>query len=211
MGVKSFDQAADTYDQWYLLNPVILRMEREAISRLGLRGLGLDVGCGTGVLTPSGTIGLDPSIPMLRRARSRGLEVVKARAEHLPFSDATFDYLLMTAAISFFQDREATMEEAGRVLRHGGIMGVCILNANSSWGEFYARKGREGHPIYSSAYLLDVDELGELMARHGMEVDITVSCLHRAPGESLEGDQVVLGGDDGGFVCARGMKGHARG
>ena len=85
----------------------------------------LDVGCGTGVPTLAvaelgwSVIGVDVSSDLLERARSRGLEVVEAPANALPFEDASFD-----AATSFWTHTDidgfaAAAAEVARVLKPG--------------------------------------------------------------------------------------------
>ena len=122
MGESPFDKVADDYDSWYVDNPDALDLEREAISQMMMGGRVLDVGCGTGMLTPPGALGLDISLPMLRRAMDRDIEVVMGRAEDLPFRDASFDHVLMTATISFLHDRLSSREIARAA--HGRNIGI---------------------------------------------------------------------------------------
>ena len=42
---------AEDYDAWYASHPEIFESELRAINSLELRGLGLDIGAGTGVIT----------------------------------------------------------------------------------------------------------------------------------------------------------------
>ena len=96
----------------------------------------LEVGCGTGHwlaeigarLKPSpdqkGTIlaGVEPSVQMLDRARvaAPSALLVRARAEDLPWGDATFDRLFCVNALHHFSDRQKFFAEARRVLKPGG-------------------------------------------------------------------------------------------
>jgi ubiquinone/menaquinone biosynthesis C-methylase UbiE len=201
-----FDRASGEYDLWYLENPLILNAEREAISRLGMEGRTLDVGCGTGILTPQRAVGLDPSLPMLMLARDRGVEVVRGWGEHLPFVNSSFDHVLMTAAISFVDEPYKTVAEASRVLVEGGTLGICFINSLSDWGEFYAMKARKGHPIYSHARFMSLEEVDELLSSNSMGLELTVSCLQDPPGTSPGPDDVITGSVEGGFVCALGRK-----
>jgi len=86
----------------------------------------LDVGCGTGVPTLAvaelgwSTVGVDLSGDLLERARGRGLEVVEAPADALPFEDSSFD-----AATSFWTHTDIdgfaeAVAEVARVLKPGG-------------------------------------------------------------------------------------------
>jgi SAM-dependent methyltransferase len=86
----------------------------------------LDVGCGTGQSTlalkeiATEVIGTDISEEMLAEApESMGISYVRAPAEQLPFSDASFE--ITTAGLTFhWFDRARFLPEANRVLRPNG-------------------------------------------------------------------------------------------
>jgi len=97
----------------------------------------LDVACGTGAVigrlsarSDAHVVGVDLSAPMLGRARrrfsrdARGARVhlVRARAEQLPFADATFDAVTFTYLLRYVEDPAATLRELARVLRPGGAI-----------------------------------------------------------------------------------------
>lgn len=69
--------------------------------------------------------GIDPSPALLARARPRAaeapvaVELHHARAEALPFADATFDTALVTYTLCSIADPAAAMRELRRVLRPG--------------------------------------------------------------------------------------------
>lgn len=121
-----YDGLADWYDTEF--QPAPLEGEAwKAVARLLGRGAGdlLDLGCGTGGHSAGlGALGwrvtgVDVSEDMLRRARDRGLSVVRADATALPFGDRSFD-----AAVSIFthtdiDDFVAAVREVARVLRKG--------------------------------------------------------------------------------------------
>ena len=170
----------------------------------------MDVGGGTGILTPMGSVCIDPSQKMLERAMGRGLKVVRGKAEYLPFRDSSFDHVLMTAAISFFSDPHISIGEASRVIRGDGTISICFINSHSPWGDLYKKKASKGHPLYSQARFLDIDDIERIMSENGIEIDLVISCLQSEPGEELAENDVVEGAS-GGFVCARGKRSQARG
>jgi SAM-dependent methyltransferase len=93
----------------------------------GARGRTLDLGCGTGrnlPLLPPGTaaVGLDPSWPVLIRARRRAPHVplVMGSAEALPFRDGSFDTVLSGLTFCSVPDPRAGLQEVRRVLRPDG-------------------------------------------------------------------------------------------
>lgn len=90
----------------------------------------LDVATGTGMVAGAlreryrcRVIGLDQSADMLRAARGRDgvfAGLVRARAERLPFPDASFDHVTFTYLLRYVDDPAATVAELVRVLRPGG-------------------------------------------------------------------------------------------
>ncbi|HYM24476.1 MAG TPA: class I SAM-dependent methyltransferase [Vicinamibacterales bacterium] len=128
--VADYERVADGYDHRYSF----LRYEgvREALTAfLGSdRPRTLEVGCGTGhwlraiaAHAPFVT-GMDLSSAMLAKARSAsaGERLVRARADHVPFSDATFDRVFCVNALHHFGDRARFFAEARRILRPGGAL-----------------------------------------------------------------------------------------
>jgi SAM-dependent methyltransferase len=95
-----------------------------------LGGVGLDLGCGTGFSTEvlvaeqPGVVwqAVDASAAMLELARAKaGLARVQfheARAEALPFADASFDAVVASFAWHWFGERAG--QEVRRILRPGG-------------------------------------------------------------------------------------------
>ena len=131
--VTDYDTIADDYDARYGLYE--LRGVRETL--LGFLGdhaplAILEVGCGTGhwlaeVHAKASAerhllAGVDPSAPMLARARlaAPAARLVRARAEDLPWRDGTFDRIFCVNALHHFADRARFFEEARRLLKPGG-------------------------------------------------------------------------------------------
>jgi SAM-dependent methyltransferase len=99
----------------------------------------LEVGCGTGhwlafcaaAWPGRGMLaGIDPSAPMLHRARGAAptARLVEARAEDLPWRDASLDRIFCINALHHFADRLRFFAEARRVLRPGG--GLLTIGAD---------------------------------------------------------------------------------
>jgi SAM-dependent methyltransferase len=86
----------------------------------------LDLGCGDGQLTlrigatGARVVGVDASPEMVAAARSRGIAADEARAESLPYADASFDAVFSNAALHWVRDQDAMMAEVHRVLKPGG-------------------------------------------------------------------------------------------
>jgi ubiquinone/menaquinone biosynthesis C-methylase UbiE len=92
----------------------------------------LDVACGTGLAArlaaeavgPEGTVaGLDPTPGMLELARSVSpdrIDWYEAPAESMPLPDTTFDVVLCSMGLQFFEDKVQGLREMRRVLAPGG-------------------------------------------------------------------------------------------
>lgn len=96
-----FEQRSADYDLWYDRHEAAYRSEFRAVQEvLAPVGRALEVGVGTGrFAAPLGIrFGADPAAAMLRRARERGVTVIWAVDERLPFRDRCFDRVLRSAA-----------------------------------------------------------------------------------------------------------------
>jgi SAM-dependent methyltransferase len=120
--VTDYDRIADRYDTRYATYPY--DGVRDTLRNfLGPESnAALDVGCGTGYWLRANVIGVDFSAGMLARARAAhpASRLVRARAEALPWPDATFDRVYCINALHHFADRGAFFAEARRILKPGG-------------------------------------------------------------------------------------------
>jgi ubiquinone/menaquinone biosynthesis C-methylase UbiE len=107
-----------------------------------VRGRVLEIGVGTGLSfayyqVVDELVGVDPSEPMLRRARRRAAELardvtlVEAFAETLPFEDKSFDTVVSLAVLCTVDDPSRVLQEIRRVLRPGGRL-VFLEHVRSS-------------------------------------------------------------------------------
>jgi SAM-dependent methyltransferase len=105
--------------------PVLEVAAAEALHSCRLSGRGL------------GVVALDPSWPMLERARANMAEtgtrfaLVRGIAETLPFPDATFDRVLCDSAVDHLADPARGIGEMARVLRPDGRLVVSFVNYGS--------------------------------------------------------------------------------
>jgi ubiquinone/menaquinone biosynthesis C-methylase UbiE len=58
----------------------------------------------------------------IARGKTAAAEFVEARAEAIPFPDASFDFVACTVAFHHFEDKERACDEIARVMRPGGCL-----------------------------------------------------------------------------------------
>ena len=113
--------------------PFLRKARAKAIAAIALlpgeRVLLIGVGTGADLpLLPAGVeaVGIDNSQAMLNRAQKKNsrcacqIELIKADAEQLPFSDKSFDAVVMTLILSVVADGRRALAEAMRVLHEDG-------------------------------------------------------------------------------------------
>lgn len=201
-----FEGRASRVDAWYDDHPVVVASELEAIRALDPGGRGLEVGVGTAVFADAldVDVGLDPSPDMLARARGRGVEAVRGVGEALPFPDASFGRVLLLATLCFLDDPPAALAEARRVLDPDGSLLVADIPRDSRWGRRYARRAREGDPLYEGVRLRTVGEVEALLEEAGFRVREAVGTLQAGPGEGgEEGEPPTRDVGGCGYVCWR--------
>lgn len=114
-------------------SPLERRVRAETVG--GAEGRVLEIGCGVGANFPfyddalDDIIAIDPDPFMLERARrrlqelrelGRSIEVRQARAEDLPFPDASFDTVVSTLNMCTIADPLQALAEVRRVLKPDG-------------------------------------------------------------------------------------------
>jgi SAM-dependent methyltransferase len=115
----------------------------------------LEIGCGTGVharlLAEAGAhvtaVDLTPTAIELTRKRLElhGLTagVREADAEHLPFADASFDFVWSWGVIHHSESTDAVVRELARVLRPGGMLALMVYHRTSLtyWVQYQLIRG----------------------------------------------------------------------
>jgi ubiquinone/menaquinone biosynthesis C-methylase UbiE len=107
----------------------LLPLRRQVLA--GASGLVLELGIGSGLNLPlygpavQGLVGVDPSMPLLARARKESravpfcVHLVCGQAEALPFPHASFDCAVSTWCLCSFTDPLRGLAEIRRILKPG--------------------------------------------------------------------------------------------
>lgn len=112
----------------------------------------LDVGSGSGSTLPiygdkRVVVGVDTSIWMLKKARKRKCDLlsVVGDAVWLPFRDGTLEWISAVGLSEYICQKERLLEEAWRVMVHGGYFLVTIAQP----GFFNLLRLLLGHRLYT--------------------------------------------------------------
>lgn len=165
---QPFETHTAEYDEWFDNNKYAFESEVEALREaLPVGDLhGIEVGLGTGRFSVALGIkeGIEPAFEMREIAMKRGIEVMDAVAEDMPYKDMHFDFVLIANSISYFNDLQDAFREAKRVLKPGGSLIIGFIDKNSIIGkEYEERKEKKETVFYKQATFYAVDKLiGEL-------------------------------------------------
>lgn len=88
----------------------------------------LDIGSGSNYLatTIPGLVAVDVEPQKVRFLARRGVHAQVADAEKLPFSDDSFDQVILSQVLPYVSNVDAAIKEANRVLVQGGTAIVCV-------------------------------------------------------------------------------------
>lgn len=135
----------------------------------------LDVGGGTGIVEArariDGAVVADPQPRMVERCRDkgRGLVPVLADGAALPFTDDSFDRVMIVDALHHIPDPETALVEAARVMKPEGRLVVEEILPSSAFGVFV--RGLEWMGRFGSRFF-EPEELKVLIERVGLDCKV---------------------------------------
>ena len=207
-GVDAFDNNVDRYEQWFVDNPLAYVSELRAVRELlPASGSGIEIGLGTGrFAAPLGIKkGVEPSRPMAELAKKKGIEVIAGVAEHLPFMDAEFSFVLMVTTVCFLDDRDLAFAEVCRVLKPGGSFVIGFVDRDSPLGREYQTK-RDKSAFYRHATFYATKDIVAALEQAGFGSFEYRQTLFTPLNEMAEVEPVKEGYGKGSFVVVRAVK-----
>jgi ubiquinone/menaquinone biosynthesis C-methylase UbiE len=186
-----------------------------SLAQIPANGDVLEIGCGEGMqlaALPGGSKhGIDPSVRALLRARRRSAaQCAVARAESLPFAEASFDLVVTVGVMEHFEDPDAASAEINRVLKPAGQY-ICLIQTDMTRLQRAAVKMREyvyprfrplaalkwatskvRHPIVQpmrKSYTVATAQ--QCLERNGLAVTQIITRRNQ-PNAPLTGDHVVI-------------------
>jgi SAM-dependent methyltransferase len=173
-------------------------IEVAVVADAGLpQGLGLDLGCGDGILTDillrhTGErrlvgLDLDPEETAAARKFSFYDRVHTCTAHAIPETDATFDFVISNSVLEHIPDLEGVIAEVGRVLKPGGeflFTVPCPEFRDNLAGSLFGLAPREDYLRDLDRRLVHINYLtrtdwAAMSARHGLVVDSCEGYLGR--------------------------------
>jgi ubiquinone/menaquinone biosynthesis C-methylase UbiE len=185
--IADYDSIADRFDRRYSLYKYDGVRDALVNFLTPMVPSALEVGCGTGhwlrEMAGHATLlaGVEPSGPMLDRARAAAPQAhrVRARAEELPWRDASFDRIFCVNALHHFSDRDLFFAEARRVLKPGG--GVMTIGKDP-------HTGRDEWWVYDYFEATRPIDLARFAAVRTLRGELTMAGFSWA--ESFEADRI---------------------
>lgn len=208
--IQQFEAHAERYESWFERYPAVFDSEvlaiKEHFRRLPDKVQGIEVGLGTGRFTMAFGIreGVEPAGAMREIALKKGLEVMDARAEHLPYKDLRFDFV-MFVTICHLDDAERAFREAHRVLARKGMLIVGFIDKNSTIGMEY-EAGKAESTFFKASRFYGVQDVQDLLKKcHFGHLEINQTLF----GSMDEIDEVQMpreGHGEGSFVVISAKK-----
>ena len=204
----SFEENAGKYDGWFDGNRFAYASELRAVGMLLPRpGEGVEIGVGTGRFAGRLGIrlGVEPSKSMRAIARDRGITVVGGTAEALPFRDGRFDFAVMVTVLCFFDDPDAALLEAYRVLKPSGSLVIGFIDRASPLGKKYDARKTES-VYYRQATFHSGGEVAAMLKRAGFRTLAFRQTIFGDPDGMAGMDPVREGSGEGCFAVVRADK-----
>ena len=206
--IEVFQKYTNEYDDWFVINKFAFESELNAIKNIlpNVDGV-IEIGIGSGIFAePLGIKeGIDPSKAMRKKAEQKGLKVLDAVAEKLPYADNSINGAVMITSICFVDDIYQSFKEAHRVLKNGGFLILGYVDKDSPVGKEYS-KYKDESLFYKEATFWGTEELYEILIQTGFNVTDTYQTIFGKVEEIKEIQPILDGYGKGSFVVIKAKK-----
>ena len=142
---------------------------------------------------------------MREKARKRGVGVIDAVAEKLPYADQSKDAVLMVTTICFVDDIYKSFQEVHRVLKDNGHFIIGFVDKNSPIGKFYLEQ-KDKNVFYKDAIFFGTEELYEILKETEFKINNTYQTVFGKIEEINKVQNVLAGYGKGSFVVIKAQK-----
>ena len=205
-----FEQHTAEYEKWFDQYSEVYESEllaiKQQLSKLPRNIRGIEVGLGTGRFSaPLGIKeGVEPASNMRKIAVQRGIEVMDATAEHLPYKDLHFDFVLFVT-ICYLKDVRLAFKEANRVLKNKGSVIIGFIDMKSPLAERYMEKRRRS-TFYQHADFYTTEKVLEMLKESGFKQPEIVQTIFSDIDQIKDAELPREGHGEGSFVVIRAVK-----
>ncbi|MDP8003420.1 MAG: class I SAM-dependent methyltransferase, partial [Caldisphaera sp.] len=179
------------------------------IAKEGTRQPSLEIGVGSGRFAKPLNIdlGIDPSLSLLKIAKSRGVNVIESVGEYLPFSNNKFNTVYILITICFLDDPIRALKEINRTLKKVGFIITGFVPKESKWGKYYEILKEKGNPFYKYANFYTYKEVMNMLEETGYQSVVVNSTLFYKPRKEEGLDKIIKGySKDAGFIVIKAKK-----
>jgi ubiquinone/menaquinone biosynthesis C-methylase UbiE len=205
---EAFQKYTNEYDNWFVVNRFAFLSELEAVKKALTQTDGvIEIGIGSGIFAePLGIKeGIDPSEAMRQKAAQKGLTVLNAVAEKLPYPDKSVNGAVMITSICFVDDIYQSFKEAHRVLKDDGFLILGFVDKDSPVGKEYL-KYKDKSMFYKEAVFFGTEELYKILEQTGFTVVETWQTIFGKVEDIKETQPVIEGFGEGSFVVIKALK-----